>query len=130
MTSSEAALEASILVSSFSYDESFARSPLLVDATLSSDQYQIRLEALVDTGATGYAFIDETKAQEVCEQLGIEPTPLSKPRPVKGFDGKNSPRPITHMINPTLTVQGHSESLCPMLITPWAITPSLLVSPG
>ena len=118
-----------LLISSFSYEDPFARSPLLVDIVLSSEDRRITFIALVDTGATGYSFIDEISAQLVCDKLGIAPTPLSKPRPIKGFDGQNSLSPITHMINPNLTVQGHMESQCPMLITKLGNHPVIIEKP-
>ena len=117
MTFSEDALKGPLLISSFSYDDPFARAPLLVDLILSSKQRQNTFESLVDTDVTEYTFIDETKAQIVCDNLRIEPIPLSKPRPIKGFDDKLTRQLITHMINSSFIVQDHTESLCPMLIT-------------
>ena len=75
----------------------------------------IRLEALIDTGATGYSFINSSIVQSVCETLKISPLKLSKPKRLKTFEGKEVTS-VTHTIHPTLTVQGHSESLCPMFI--------------
>ena len=71
---------------------------------------------LLDTGATGHAFIDESTAREVCEKLQISPQKLTRPKPVKGFDGKRG-KDITHAIYPILTVQSHKETIAPLLIT-------------
>ena len=89
---------------------------------------QIETRSLLDTGATGIAFIDETMARHVCEVLKISFLPLAKPKPLKGFDGKPA-RPITHAIYPTLTVQGHSELLAPMLVTSLGQHPIILKKP-
>ena len=86
-------------------------------AILSSQKNRITYQTLVDTDATDYFFIDEIKAQIVCQILDIEFIPLSKSRPLKGFDEVLVKKFITHMINPIFTVQNHTESLCPMLIT-------------
>ena len=55
-------------------------------------------------------------ARYVCDILNISFIPLSKPKLIKKFDGKEAP-PITHAIYPILTVQGHTESLAPFLVT-------------
>ena len=75
------------------------------------------VSALLDTGATGYSFIDEEEAQFVCTKLGIQPLPLAKPRPLRGYDGQLAKGPITHAIYPSLDIEGHTEVTVPMLIT-------------
>ena len=72
---------------------------------------------LIDTGSSVYTVVDEHLAEELCEKLGIEPMPLLKPRPVKGFNEKLINWPITHAIYSRLTVNEHSELSAPMLIT-------------
>ena len=71
--------------------------------------------SLFDTGATGIAFIDVAMARHVCKVLQILFIPLAKPKLVRGFDGRPA-LDITHAIYFTLTVQGHSELLVPMLV--------------
>ena len=105
----------------------FTDKALVVPCTLSS-RAQIETRSLLDTGATRVAFIDETMARHVCNMLKISFLPLAKPKPLKGFDGKPA-RPITHAIYPTLTVQGHSELLAPMLITSLGQHPIILGKP-
>ena len=80
------------------------------------DNRIMQLRSLIDTGATGWSFVDEDIARILCNGLQMEPVRLSKPRPLKGFDGQRA-KSVTHAIYPTLTVQNHSESTCPMLIT-------------
>lgn len=99
-------------------DDPFAQDPLLTACTLFYNDKKVMLKALVDTGATGYSFIDETTAYRICEELDLTPIPLSKPKPIKGFDGHLAAKPITHAIYPGIIIQNHSELTAPMLITP------------
>jgi predicted aspartyl protease len=86
---------------------------------------KIPLKTLIDTGATGYGFIDERTAQDVCSTLSIQPNPLSRPKPIRGFDGHLA-KPITHAIYPSLTIQSHSERTAPLLITRLGQHPMIL----
>jgi len=83
---------------------------------------------LVDTGATGYSFIDEVTAQIVCEKFEIAPCELWKPKPLKGFDGRPG-RAITHAIYPSMTVHDHTQTVTPMLITSLGNHPIILGKP-
>ena len=106
------------MISSSSFDrDPFARSPLTTICILFSQKIKHTVSALLDTGATGYSFIDEEEAQFVCTKLGIQPVPLAKPRPLRGYDGQLAGRPITHAIYPSLDIEGHTEVTVPMLIT-------------
>ena len=102
--------------------------PFVVSYTLSSGKYQKQSKALIDTGATGYAFIDESTAHSVCELLDISAVALRKPKALRGFDGKLVPS-ITHAIYPTLQVQDHFETTCPLLITNLGQHPIILGKP-
>jgi len=106
----------------------FAASPLTVACTLGNVGRQLTFNALVDTGATGYSFIDEVIAQTVCDRLKIEPQRLLKPKPLKGFDGRPG-QAITHAIYPTMTVHAHVETVTPMLITSLGNHPIILGKP-
>ena len=77
---------------------------------------EIKTTSLLDTGATGIAFINLAIACHVCDALQISFIQLAKPKPIRGFDGKPA-LPIIHTIYPTLTVQGYTKSLVPFLIT-------------
>ena len=98
-------------------DDSFASEPLVTPCTLFNNNKRNTVKALVNTDATGYAFIDETTAHIICENLKISLIPLLKPKPVKGFDEHLAKRLITHAIYLGLTVQDHSELTASMLIT-------------
>ena len=53
----------------------------------------------------------------VCDQLGLEPVPLFKPKSVRGFDGQLSKLKITHAIYSDLLMKKeHREATVPMLI--------------
>ena len=86
---------------------------------------EIKTTSLLDTGATGIAFIDLAMARHVCDILQISFIQLAKPKPIRGFDGKPAPS-ITHAIYLTLTVQGHTELLAPFLITKLGQHPLIL----
>ena len=105
----------------------FTNEALVIPCTLGNSS-EISTHSLLDTGATGVAFIDKAMARHVCNMLKISFLPLAKPKPLKGFDGKPA-RPITHTIYPTLTVQGHFELLAPMLVTSLGQHPIILGKP-
>ena len=71
---------------------------------------------LIDTGATGYAFVNKRLVHEICQLLGISPIKLSKPKLVRGYDGQLCKKPITHAIYPNLMLPGHKEYTAPFLI--------------
>ncbi len=101
---------------------------MTVACTLGNVGRQLTFNALVDTGATGYSFIDEVIAQTVCDRLKIEPQRLVKPKPLKGFDGRPG-KAITHAIYPAMTVHEHVETVTPMLITSLGNHPIILGKP-
>lgn len=96
--------------------ELFTTKPFLVRGSLTSQGEAYNLHFLVDTGATGYAFVDRRLAKEICQTLAIEPVQLSKPKLVRGYDGQLCKKPITHAIYPNLILPGHKEPTAPMLI--------------
>ena len=49
----------------------WAQKPLLADGTIANGSFSLHLKFLIDTGATGYTFIDERLADQVCEKLQI-----------------------------------------------------------
>ena len=93
----------------------FAEQALLATCTLGNNS-EIKTTALLDTGATGYSFVDLSMVRRICDELLIEPIRLSKPKAIRGFDGKRAPD-VTYAIYPTMTVQNHSKLTTPMLIT-------------
>jgi hypothetical protein len=107
-------------------NDPYTLEPLVTQCTLSSLGTVFRtLPVLINTGATGYGFINETIAQQVCKTLSIQPIPLSRPKPIRGFNGHLA-KPITHAIYPSLTIQSHSERTAPLLITRLGQHPMIL----
>ena len=104
-----------MISSSYFPGDLFTDEPFVHACTL-GNRNEITLDAFLDTGATGHVFIDESMVRTICEQLQIEPQKLTKPKPVRGFDGRQAPN-ITHAIYPTMTMQDHRENLLPLLIT-------------
>ena len=93
-------------------DDPFAPDPFTERITLSSGLCRHQTEALIDTGASGFAFIDEIYAQSLSDQFGIDPFPLSKPKPIRAYDGIHR-QPITHKLPLTLTVRGKTTVSAP-----------------
>ena len=73
----------------------------------------IQTHALIDCGATGYAFIDE----EFTLRHHLPRTPLREERQLEAIDGRPiASGNITHLCRAILTIQEHREQL-PMFIT-------------
>ncbi len=108
-----------VLISSTtsSSNDFFAPESLTTECVLSSNEISYSLKSLIDTEAAGYSFMDELIAQNVCDHLQIESLPLTKPKPIRRFDGHYAKKLITHAIYSNLTVQDHMERSAPMLIT-------------
>ena len=105
----------------------FTNEALVIPCTLGNSS-KISTHSLLDTGATEVVFIDEAIARHIAHVLKISIFLLTKPKPLKGFNGKPA-RPITHALYPTLTVQGHSKLLAPMLVTSLGQHPIILGKP-
>ena len=108
--------EKPLIVSLSSLPGNFFAEKTLVILCMLENNGEIRTTALLDTGATGYSFVDPAMARRVCDKLQIKPIRLSKPKAIRGFDGKQAPS-ITHAIYPTMTVKEHKETTTPMPIT-------------
>lgn len=81
---------------------------MVVSCILRQAQSRIPSLALVDSGASAYAFIDKTFAQ--INQLPLHP--LKYPRRLRGFDGQAAlTGDITHVAETTMALGGHIERL-------------------
>ena len=86
---------------------------LVITCTLSIGDKSIPITALIDCGATGYAFVDENFVRH--HQLPL--TTLRTPRPLTVIDGREiSSGDITHMSEAALLIDEHHERL-PMFVT-------------
>ncbi|KAH0604176.1 uncharacterized protein H6S33_007207 [Morchella sextelata] len=73
----------------------------------------IPIYALIDTGASGYAFIDESFARH----NNLTMTPLKIPRRVDVIDGRPiKSGKITHIVDVSLDIHGHQET-APCFVT-------------
>ena len=61
----------------------------IVPCTILCSRYGIDLDALANTRANGFAFINTTCAIDIAKFLNIKATWLEKPITMKGFDGKH-----------------------------------------
>ena len=81
------------------------------------DKHVTLSKGLVDCGCSGANIvINESIVEQVCEQLQISPIPLSRPKTIRGYDGKIAKKPIIYFILPNIIVNGHWESSSPVLI--------------
>ena len=81
---------------------------MVVSCTLRQAQSRISALALIDSGASAYAFIDKSFAQH--HSLPLHP--LTYPRRLRGFDGQTARTgDITHVAETTMALGGHIERL-------------------
>ena len=81
---------------------------MVISYTLRLAQSRIVIRSLVDTGASGYAFIDKSFARN----HGLVFYALRYPCIVRGFDGQpSSTGRITHLAEAILVIQGHVERM-------------------
>ena len=98
---------------------------LILLCTLHKDGRNLQIDALVDSGANGMAFIDQTFAQR--HDLKLEP--LRHPRRLEVVDGRQSVAGrITHMTRIPMNIQGHRETL-PCFVTKLSQQPIVLGIP-
>ena len=98
---------------------------IIVTVTLNDNDIQIPTHALVDCGATGYAFIDE---DFVCLHT-LPMFKLKNPRNLEVIDGRSiESGTITHMTKLQMTIANHHEEL-PLFITKLGHYPVVLGIP-
>jgi len=97
-------------------EENYFGKSFLVDATLSSQGESFKLRPLVDSGSAAYTLVHTKLADQICQELGIQPIRLAKEKLIRGYDGKLAKKAITHKILPNLTVGSHKKLTVPMLI--------------
>jgi predicted aspartyl protease len=98
---------------------------LIVTCDLSFNHKKIPTHALIDCGATGYAFVDQAFATH--HKLPVRP--LTTPRVLEVIDGRKiSSGDITHLTEVRLDIQGHRERL-PMFVTKLGRYPIVLGIP-
>ena len=79
---------------------------MLVSCTLSYNETSINTHAFIDTGATGYAFIDK----DFVSTHNIPTLELKKLRIIELIDGWTiSSGKVTHLAHSTVKIQSHTE---------------------
>jgi transposase InsO family protein len=86
-----------------------------IPCTLSKNGYGIKIDALSDTGANGFCFLDSSCAYDIARFLNLKIQRLPTPIPVKGYNGQTGPA-ITHVLRLHLTVDGRKQYNLPFLI--------------
>ena len=95
----------------------FSQKPFVIPGVLFSQGKRYEAPLLVDTGATGYSFVNERMIKAICNAIGVSPIPLSKPKKVRGYNGQISKTLITYIILLGLELNSYKELTVPMLIT-------------
>ena len=86
---------------------------LVVNCTIDDQGKQIRSHALIDSGATGYAFIDE----EFAFSRGLPLYRLKEPRELEVIDGKPiESGKVTAITKVKMIIDKHVEEI-PMFVT-------------
>ena len=73
----------------------FIRRALLVVYTLNLGNKKLVVNVLLNTGCTGYAFINRGITRVLCNRLDIEPQPFLKPKTITAFNDQPAEQ-ITH----------------------------------
>ncbi len=98
---------------------------LVVNCTIDNQGNQIRSHALIDSGATGFAFIDE----EFASSQGLPLYSLKDPRELEVIDGRSIESGlVTAITKVKLTIDKHVESI-PMFVTKLGHYPIVLGIP-
>ena len=86
----------------------------------------VLIQALLDTGASGYAFIDFDFAQKNCIPMSL----LSHPRTLEAFDGSSpSFGSITHIVRLNMSIGNHVENDMGLFVTRLSHHPIILGHP-
>ena len=83
--------------------------------TLRKDGIAIQANALGDTRASGFVFLDSEFALDLCQTFNLKPKRLPQTITPKGFNGKRG-SPITQYLSFTIEIDGRRIYNLPMLI--------------
>ena len=78
-----------------SNQDPYALKPFTTACTLFVTNISYKIQALIDTDAHDYAFIDSIAAHSLCKLFLISPILLIKSKPIWGYNEKHS-IPIMH----------------------------------
>lgn len=88
---------------------------LAISCTLAKNGYGVISQALIDSGANGFVFINTCCAVDIAKFLGLKTQRLPRAVPVKGYDGQCG-QPVTHYLRLHLSVDGRRQYNVPLLI--------------
>ena len=90
---------------------------LLADSTVADDSFNLHLKFFINISTTGYIFINEGLANQICEKLQITYMKLNWLKSVEEYDDQVTLKSIIYIIYSTLTVKGHKKLTVSMFIT-------------
>ena len=88
---------------------------LTIACKISKNGYGVTLQALIDSGANGFVFIDTLCAGDIAKYLGLKAQPLPRTIAVKGYDGQ-SRNSASHYLHLHLTIDGRRQYNVPFVI--------------
>ncbi len=88
---------------------------MTIPCTLSHNGYSVKTNALADSGANGFVFIDTLCAIDIAKFLNLKAQRLPRAINVKGYNGKVG-NAITHILRLHLTVDERRQYNIPLLI--------------
>jgi transposase InsO family protein/predicted aspartyl protease len=88
---------------------------LVTPCTLATNGYSVTTNALIDSGANGFVFIDTLCAADIANYLGLKTQRLPHTISVKGYNGQAG-SPITHYLRLHMTIDGRRQYNTPLLI--------------
>lgn len=89
--------------------DNFDAEPLLINVWIGSPKPLTCLSSsLLDTGCTGNSFIHQRLIRGLCQKYDVAPFKLTRPKPLVGFDGRES-RPVREAIVLPLQIRDHLQ---------------------
>ena len=86
-----------------------------IACTLHKDGIALQVNALGDTGASGFVFLNTSFASDLCRTFGLTPRKLPQPVYPKGYDGTKG-SPITRYLSFNIEIDGRRIYNLPMLM--------------
>ena len=79
-----------------------------IACTLRKDGIALQVNALGDTGASGFVFLNTSFASDLCRTFGLTPKKLPQPVYPKGYDGTKG-SPITRYLSFNIEIDGVTD---------------------
>jgi predicted aspartyl protease len=88
---------------------------LTTPCTLSKNGYDVTSNALIDSGANGFIFVNTRLAVELSKYLDVRIKKLAHSIPITGYNGEAG-NPISYMLRLNITVDGRRQYNAPLLV--------------